>query len=362
MNATHTFIAIIVATAGSLLSKGSVIINEFMAGNDTTVAPNSVPGRFDDWIELHNTGGVAQDMGGWLLTNNPNGSNAWIFPAGTIVPANGYLIIFASGDDTPDSKRNLHTNFKLAKSGEYLALMAPDESISSEFGPAGSSYPNQSDNISYGVHPVTNKIVFFENPTPGAKNDVDGIARVAPLEVSPTRGLYQSVQQITLSTATPSATIYYTTDGSSPLTNNGSPSANATAYTNPIRISKTTVIRSAATANNFTPSPWEAHTYLLLDIDNAKANGTDSNGLNNPILQQTRPAGYGTFPSGDYNMDTRITRSTAPSPGHNGLTIAQAMLQGFKETPSISISMPAADFVNLYSNSTSQGTGARLFR
>ncbi|MBT7214155.1 MAG: lamin tail domain-containing protein, partial [Verrucomicrobia bacterium] len=182
MNATHTFIAIIVATAGSLVSEGSIIINEFMAGNDTTAAPNSVPGRFDDWIELYNTGVIAQDMGGWRLTNNPNGSNAWIFPAETIVPANGYLIVFASGDDTPDTKRNLHTNFKLAKSGEYLALMAPDESISSEFGPAGSSYPNQSDDISYGVHPVTDKIVFFENPTPGAKNDADGIARVAPLE------------------------------------------------------------------------------------------------------------------------------------------------------------------------------------
>ena len=355
MNATHTFIAIIVATAGSLVSEGSIIINEFIAGNDTTAAPNSVPGRFDDWIELYNTGVIAQDMGGWRLTNNPNGSNAWIFPAETIVPANGYLIVFASGDNTPDTKRNLHTNFKLAKSGEYLALMAPDESISSEFGPAGSSYPNQSDDISYGVHPVTDRIVFFENPTPGAKNDADCIARVAPLEISPTRGLYQSAQQISLSTTTPSATIYYTTDGSSPLTDTGNPSANATAYTSPIRISKTTVIRSAATANKFAPSPREAHTYLLLDIDNARANGTDSNGLNNPILQQTRPPGYGTFPSGDYNMDTRITRSTAPSPGHNGLTIAQAMLQGFKETPSISISMPATDFVNLYANSTSQG-------
>ena len=56
MNAAHTFIALIVATAGSLASEGSIIISEFMAGNDTTVAPNSVPGRFDDWIELHNTG------------------------------------------------------------------------------------------------------------------------------------------------------------------------------------------------------------------------------------------------------------------------------------------------------------------
>ena len=278
MNAARTFIALILAIAGSLASEASIIISEFMAGNNTTVVPNSVPGRFDDWIELHNTGPSEQDMGGWRLTNDPDGSDAWIFPAGTIAPANGYLIIFASGNDNPGSKDNLHTNFKLAKSGEYLALMTPDGSITSAFGPAGSSYPNQSNDVSYGIHPVTDNVVFFENPTPGAKNNEDGIARVAPIEVSPTRGLYQSTQKITLSTSTPGATIYYTTDGSSPLTNTGNPSANATAYTSPISIRKTTVIRSAATANKFEPSPWESHTYLLLDIDNANANGTDSNG------------------------------------------------------------------------------------
>ena len=149
MNAARTFIALILAIAGSLASEASIIISEFMAGNNTTVVPNSVPGRFDDWIELHNTGPSEQDMGGWRLTNDPDGSDAWIFPAGTIAPANGYLIIFASGNDNPDSKNNLHTNFKLAKSGEYLALMAPDESITSAFGPAGSSYPNQSNDVSY---------------------------------------------------------------------------------------------------------------------------------------------------------------------------------------------------------------------
>lgn len=355
MNATRTLIAILLATAGSLFSEASIIINEFMAGNDTIVVPNSAPGRFDDWIELHNKNDIAEDIGGWRLSNDPNDSNAWIFPAGTIIPANGYLVVFASGDDTRDTKNNLHANFKLAKNGEHLALIAPDGSITSAFGPAGRSYPNQADDISYGLHPTTDNVVFFATPTPGTKNDKDGIARVAPIKVSPTRGLYQSAQKITLSTTTPGATIYYTTDGSSPLTNSGNPSSTSTAYTGSIGISITTVIRSAATANGLSPSDREVHTYLLLDIDNANANGTDTNGLNNPILQQTRPDGYGTFPSGDYNMDTRITRSTAQSPGHNGLTIAQAMLQGFKETPSISISMPAADFVNLYANPTSQG-------
>ncbi len=355
MKAAHSLIALTLATAGSHRGEASIIINEFMAGNDTIVVPNSVPGRFDDWIELHNTSDTSQDLGGWRLTDDPDVPDAWIFPAGAIVPANGYLVVFASGDDTPDTNNNLHTNFRLSKSGDYLALITPDGSTASEFGPAGSPYPNQTDDISYGHHPLTDEVVFFDSPTPGAENDEDGIARVAPLEVAPSRGLYQSAQQITLTTPTSGATIYYTTDGSPPLTNTGAPGASASVYTSPIAISQTTVVRSAATANGLSPSSWEAHTYLLLDIDNANANGSDPNGLNTAILQQTQPAGYGSFPSGDYNMDTRITRSTTQSPGHGGLTIAQAMLQGFKETPSISISMPSSDFVTLYGNPQSDG-------
>lgn len=355
MKAAHTLIALILATSGSLRSEGSIIINEFMAGNESIVVPNSVSGRFEDWIELHNTSGTAHDVGGWRLTDDPDDLNTWIFPTGAIVPANGYLLVFASGDDSPDARNNLHTNFKLSKSGEYIALVEPDGTIASEFGPSGSPYPDQSDDISYGHHPTTDEIVFFNAPTPGSGNDEGGIARVSSLEVSPTRGLYQSAQQITLSSATPGATIYYTTDGSSPLTNTGAPGPNANVYSSPISIGQTTVVRSAATANGLSPSDWEAHTYLLLDIDNANTNGTDNNGLNAPILQQTRPAGYGNFPSGDYNMDTRVSRSTAQSAGHDGLTIAQAMLQGFKETPSISISMPPTDFVQIYANPQSQG-------
>lgn len=355
MKAAHTLIALILATAGSLCSKGSIIINEFMAGNDSIVVPNSVSGRFEDWIELHNTSGTAQDIGGWRLTDKPDDLGTWIFPTGAIVPANGYLVVFASGDDSPDAKNNLHTNFKLSKSGEYIALVQPDGSIASEFGPAGSPYLNQSDDISYGHHPTSDKIVFFNVPTPGSENDENGIARVSPLEISPTRGLYQSAQQITLSSTTPGATIYYTTDGSSPLTNTGAPGPNATIYSSPISINQTTVVRSAATANGLSPSDWEAHTYLLLDIDNANTNGNDANGLNTAILQQTQPAGYGNFPSGDYNMDTRVSRSTTQSAGHGGLTTAQAMLQGFKEAPSISISMPPADFVQIYANPQTQG-------
>ena len=342
----------------SLLSpplSGSVVISEFLAANDSITVPNAVPGKFDDWIELSNPSGNQIDLGGWHLTDDPDSPNAWTFPAGTIIPDNGFLIVFASGEGMPDANGNLHTNFRLSKSGENLSLIRPDQSVASQFGPAEAPYPLQSDDISYGAHPSTGNGVFFSTPTPLAENDSEGIARVASLSVSPQRGLYQSAQQIELSTATPGATIYYTTDGNPPLTEAGNPTSTAIAYSAPVPINQITVVRAAATASGLSASEPEAHTYLLLDIDNANTNGSDPEGLNTSFLQQSQPAGYANLASGDYNMDSDISRSTAISTGHDGLSVAQAMLEGMKEIATISISLPSNDFTDIYGNPQSEG-------
>lgn len=332
-----------------------VVISEFLAANDSIQVPNAVPGTFDDWIELQNTTGTNQDLTGWHLTDDLSEPDAWTFPAGTVVPANGYLVVLASGDGFPDANGNLRTNFRLSSSGENLVLVRPDLTVASEFGPSGSPFPGQSPDVSYGLHPNTGESVFFETPTPGTANDPNGLARVDELSVSPRRGLFQTAQSITLGTTTPGATIYFTTDGNPPLTSGGNPTPTATVYSSPIQISQTTVIRSVATAPGLSPSEEQAHTYLLFDIDNANPDGTDPAGLNTPFLQQTRPPGYGNLASGDYNMDPEITRSTSPSAGHGGLSVAQAMLAGIREVPTISISMPPRDFVTLYANPQQQG-------
>ncbi|MFT7303735.1 MAG: hypothetical protein ACI8UZ_002578 [Akkermansiaceae bacterium] len=347
-----TFLSLLALTS---ISSGSIVINEFLTGNNSIVVPNTVPGKSDDWIELRNPTGTAVDLGGWHLTDDPSAPTAWTFPAGTIIADNGFLVVFASGDGVPDANGNLHTNFKLSKSGENLALIRPDNSVASEFGPRGTPYPTQTNDYSFGLHPTTGTSVYFSTPTPLVANDANGIARVADLTVTPKRGLYQTAQQVTLSTTTPGATIYYTTDGSPPVTDAGNPSASATVYSATIALDQTTVIRSAAVASGLSPSEPEAHTYLLLDIDNANANGTDAAGLNTSLLQQTKPAGYGNLASGDYNMDTRISRSTTASAGHGGLTVAQAMLEGMREIPTISISLPRSDFTNIYANPQSEG-------
>ena len=64
--------------------------------------------------------------------------------------------------------------------------------------------------------------------------------------------------------------------------------------------------------------------------------GTDAAGLNTGFIQQTRPAGWGNLSSGDYNMDTAVSKSTTRATGH-GTSTAQTMLLGLRDIPTISI-------------------------
>src|SRR2546421_3630141 len=84
------------------------VISEFMASNAKTLADRD--GEYSDWIEIHNPDATALDLAGWYLTDDAHKLRLWCFPAITL-PANGYLVLFASGKDRRDPARELHTNF-----------------------------------------------------------------------------------------------------------------------------------------------------------------------------------------------------------------------------------------------------------
>ncbi|MFP6898099.1 MAG: lamin tail domain-containing protein [Roseibacillus sp.] len=349
------------------LESSHLIISEFMAANDggTSNNPNSwwpianqVAGSTEDWIEIQNTGSSPLDLGGWHLTDNAGNPAQWTFPPSTNIDGGDFLVVYASGNNSPDANGNLHANFALAANGEYLALIGPSGFVASEFGPGGSAYPPQDDDLSYGLHPNSGTSVYFTSPTPGAPNDPGGIARVADTKFSPDRGYYSTAIEVTISTATPGATIYYTTDGTPPLTSGGTPAAGSRLYSGPIAINRTTPLRAAARQAGLQSSNIDTHTYILLDTENANSTGVDPAGLNTPFLRQVQPSGWGNLASGDYNMDVTVTRSSGASTGHRRLTVSQAMLKGMRDIPTISIAMDRNDFAGgngIYSNPGSRG-------
>ena len=97
------------------VTPSDVVINEVMAGNTRTFADED--GRYWDYIELYNTSGADVDISGWYLSDDVADSMAWRVPEGTVVPANGYLLFYASGTDT-----GLHTSFRLSAEGESAVL------------------------------------------------------------------------------------------------------------------------------------------------------------------------------------------------------------------------------------------------
>ncbi len=104
-----------------------VVINEFMASNDAAIADQD--GEFDDWIELYNTTDADIDLTGYFLSDNANNLDKYDIPAGTMIPANGYLIVWADEDGMQEG---LHANFKLSASGEEILLVNPDTLVIDE--------------------------------------------------------------------------------------------------------------------------------------------------------------------------------------------------------------------------------------
>src|SRR5690606_20066339 len=104
------------------------------------------------------------------ITDSASNKTKWQFPAVTI-PADGYLIIYASSKDRRDPAQPLHTSWGLSAGGEYLGLIDPNGNVVSEYAP---SYPAQTDDQSYGTTQPTGGetpvIGFFITPTPGVRN------------------------------------------------------------------------------------------------------------------------------------------------------------------------------------------------
>ena len=131
------------------LLTGAPVISEFMAANDGVNLDED--GQSSDWIEILNAGDESVDLAGWYLTDSMTSPKKWQIPSVELSPGET-TVIFASNKDRQIPNQELHTNFKLASAGEYLALVRPDGvSVASEFSP---SYPPQVENVSYGV-PVT---------------------------------------------------------------------------------------------------------------------------------------------------------------------------------------------------------------
>jgi len=154
-----------------------VTINEWMAGNTSTIT-DPLDGQFDDWFELHNSSADPVDLSDFTLTDNLANPDKWTIPTGTVIPAGGFLLVWA--DEQPEQNgysSELHADFKLSLSGETLGLFAPNGILIDSV-----LFPPQTNNISEGRWPDASTTRYFmTTATPGAPNVIDNPVNQAPV-------------------------------------------------------------------------------------------------------------------------------------------------------------------------------------
>jgi len=140
----------------------ALLINEIEAINAHTI--NDANGDSSDWIELYNAGATPIDLGGMYLTDDPLVPTRTQLMTGTVVPAGGYRLIWASGTVTTD-----HVGFKLNGLGESLALF---DRLDRGLGMIDAVfYTPQAIDVSLGRYPDGGaQWITMTTPTPGTSN------------------------------------------------------------------------------------------------------------------------------------------------------------------------------------------------
>lgn len=146
-----------------------VRINEIVCRNKASLYDSD--GDYGDWAELYNTFPTAVDLSGWTLTDTETNTARWQFPAGTVLPAGGYLLVFCD-EKNRAAGSEYHTNFRLSGDDGFLALYTADGTFCS-----GVTCETTEADIAFGCNEA-GTTVRCRYPTPGYANAVDkGVAK-----------------------------------------------------------------------------------------------------------------------------------------------------------------------------------------
>ena len=214
-----------------------------------------LPG-FADWVELHNNGASPVLLDGWSLTDSSD-KDKWRFPTNVTIPPDGRLLVLCDEKSGLTNLAYLHTNFKLSEGGERVRL------YSNGVLKADVDYPRQDHFHSFGIIEGGTNYVYYDVPTPGAPNSgITNATRCKTPDFSLPGGFFTNALSLTITSATVTAEIRYTLDGSEPT-------PSSLLYTSALTINASTndksgtVIRARAFQAGAVPSGTRSATYLI---------------------------------------------------------------------------------------------------
>lgn len=251
MNSKGIFISLLLCLMVAILSAQSLIINEVMSTNTSTIFDSD--GESNDWIELYNNTSENINLKGYFLSDKTGNPDKWKFP-NVNIPSGSYLLVWASGKDKVFDNGEIHTNFKINASGEDVILVDSD----------GSTIINQCQatrlppDVSVGRKPNHGlDWYFFDKATPSKANTTTAYSEITqPPVFSHQRGFYHNPIDLKLTSDNVQDKIYYTLDGSEPT-------IHSDLYSSPIHINKTTPVRVLVQRDGALSNFIYTHTYFF---------------------------------------------------------------------------------------------------
>ena len=171
------------------------------------------------------------------------------------VPANSYIMFTRNTGET------------YYWEGDYNRLFFGAETDGGDWG-YGTNTSGNLDTDPTDENPVKYHPIYFSeagnytitiNATAKTFSITKVLPQVATPVISPESGNFTEAQQVTITCETSGATIYYTTDGSTPTTS-------STAYSAPFTVSETTTVKAIAVLNGYTDSEVATATYTINTI------------------------------------------------------------------------------------------------
>ncbi len=233
-------------------STAQVVINEYSASNINTV--NDPQGNNSDWVELYNPSAATVTLGGLFLSDDPGNLDKWAIPAGVTIAAGAKKMVFCNDADVVVGQ-TLCTDFKLTQThGEWFII---SDGVSTIIDSVHLNLTQMNHSRGRTTDGASTWSVF-SNPTPNAANTGAYTDYTPSVTMSVAPGFYTASQSVVLSCSDATATIRYTTNGQAPT-------ITSTAYSGPIAVTTTTVIRAAAfpATGSYLKSFEETNTYFI---------------------------------------------------------------------------------------------------
>ena len=228
-------------------------ISEVMTANASYLKGSY--GTVCDWVELYNSSAEPVYLGDYCFSDDPDWLRKHPLPDRTLAP--GEYCVFLLSEEPMNLRKGYDVlPFALSSGGESLYL-SKNAVVTDHVW-----IPELSRDTSYGRVPGDAGFSLLAKATPGEANGEAAQILAVPTAITP-QGSYDGVEYLDV-ILEGEGDIYYTTDCTFP-------GQKAVLYTDPIRITQTTVIRAVCRAPGKTDSPVLDLTYLVNENDSLSA-------------------------------------------------------------------------------------------